>query len=93
MSESKIIEYRLKGKNAWGENISVLLNQSFVITNVEFDEGAYGAVAIFTVGDDGKKYYTSSKVLTKQAMEIAQLIKEGYKVKVTLRKVKRYLTF
>jgi hypothetical protein len=93
MNESKIIDYKPKGKNNWGENISVLLNQSFVITNVEFEEGAYGAVAIFTVGDDGKKYYTSSKVLTKQAVEIAQLIKEGHKVRVTLRRVKRYLTF
>jgi hypothetical protein len=93
MNEPGVVEYKPKGKREWGENINALLNQTFVITGVKFEEGAYGPVAVFEVGEDGKKYYTSSRVLVKQAMEIAQLIQQGYKVRVTLRKIKRYLTF
>jgi len=85
--------FEIQKSSDWGENITALLNQQFLIKAVEFDDGAYGKVAIFYVGEEGKKYYTSSRVLLKQAEEIKKLCDEGKIVRVTLRRVKRYLTF
>jgi hypothetical protein len=94
MSKQKsIIDYMPQKSTNWGENITNLLNQQFVIRKVYFDSGSYGEVGIVEIEPDGKTYYTSSKVLLKQLKEIAQLIAEGKMVRVTLKRVKRYYTF
>jgi len=88
-----VIEFKsiYKGREL-GRNIVELLNLSFIITSVSFTEGNYGKIAVITT-DNGSKYYTSSKVLLKQLEEIKKYTDRGQKVKVTLRKVKRYYTF
>ena len=93
MKEKTIVEFTAGKRAKWGENIKALVGQQFIIKNVEFDQGNFGTIAIFEVGDEGKKYYTSSRVLIEQAKEIQKLCNEGKLVKVTLKKVKRYLTF
>ena len=93
VKEREIVEYVPERRKRWGENINALIGQQFLIKNVIFDEGRFGRVAIFEVGRGGQRYYTSSRVLVKQAEDIQKLCNEGKIVKVTLRKVGRYLTF
>jgi hypothetical protein len=91
--QTTIIDYMPQKSSSWGENLTNLLNQQFVIRKVWFDQGSFGEVGIIELEPDGKTYYTSSKVLLKQLKEIASLIAEGKMVRVTLKRVKRYYTF
>ncbi|RLJ03022.1 MAG: hypothetical protein DRP11_02005 [Candidatus Aenigmatarchaeota archaeon] len=78
-------------------SLSELVNQEFIIREVEFKiTEQYGETALVTIEIDGHKakYHTFSGVLLKQLKEIKKKLDEGYKgVKVTLKKVKRYYTF
>lgn len=90
--EVKEVEYKPeKLVGQWGENISNYLNQKLRVTKVEFYDGLFGKVAVFTLAN-GKKVYTSSKVIVKQAEEVKKMCEEGNIVIVTPHRVKRYLT-
>lgn len=75
--------------------ITELLNIEFIIEDVEFTKlERYGDVGVITanIGGHKDKYYTFSKVIIKQLKEIEHLIKEGKKVKATLKRIKNYYT-
>lgn len=91
--QAKIVDYTPKSKLSNTVNLSQLLNQQFIIEDIEFTTGNFGEVAIVTIAGKTEKYRTSSKVLLKQLHEISEYLKQGMKVRVTLKRVKRYYSF
>jgi len=75
--------------------IAELVNKTFVIRDVSFDEFNLGRVAIATIEIDGKteKRHTFSSVLIKQLEEVKKYTDEGIGVRVTLKKRKNYYYF
>jgi len=95
MKDDEIVEYHphrairdLDGT----EPLTELAGQTFIIKNVEFFEARNYTIAKVTL-DNGKAYRTTSEVLVKQLKEIAEILKQCKKVKVTLGRRKRYYTF
>jgi len=91
--EEKVIDFDLVDVRGERESIDVLLNKTFVITGFEKrSSNRYGDFYIIRT-DDGKEYYTFSKVLIKQLEALKEYLDKGYKVRVKLAKQRRYLTF
>jgi hypothetical protein len=78
------------------KNISELVNQVFVIANVEFQEITYRGqntvISIITLSD-GSKYHSFSAILIEQLKQIKQICDSGKMVRVKLIKTKRYYQF
>jgi len=97
--EKDVIDFSefYKGSLGTEGSLSDLVNQEFIIRDVEFRATEkYGEVAIVIVELDGHKakYHTFSGVLMQQLKEIKKKLDEGYKgVKARIKKVKRYYTF
>ena len=76
------------------KNISELLNNTFIISNIKQEERTFAdrkaILSVITVNNE--EYYSFSSVLARQLMEIQPLIAQGKKVRVKLVKKKRYLT-
>jgi Ni,Fe-hydrogenase maturation factor len=91
--EDKVIDFDLVDIRGERESIDVLLNKTFVIVGFEKRTSSrYGDFYIIRT-DDGKEYYTFSKVLMKQLDALKEYFDKGYKVRVKLVKQRRYLTF
>jgi hypothetical protein len=103
MSEEKPIEKQTvnfneiyKGGLDSVGGLTELEGKSFVISAVDFQQiSSLGDVAIVTVevGKKTEKRHTFSAVLLKQLQIIADVLKSGRKVKVTLKRIKNYYTF
>jgi len=97
MSKKKeeIVEYKPKRQIQeldGTKQLTELVNETFIITDVKFYETPSYTIAKVEVEGKGA-YRTTSEVLIKQLKEIKELIEQGKKVKVTLTKVKKYYTF
>jgi aspartate ammonia-lyase len=77
-------------------NLSELVNQTFVIANIEFQEITYRGqntvISIITLSN-GQKYHTFSTILIEQLKNIKQITDSGKMVRVKLIKTKRYYQF
>jgi len=89
--ENDVVDYSVTANY---KNISELLNNTFIISNIKQEERTFAdrkaVLSVITVGNE--EYYTFSSVLARQLMEIQPLIAQGKKVRVKLVKKKRYLT-
>jgi len=76
-------------------SLSELINEEFLIHDVEFKKSKIGEVAIVTVEYDNqiRKLHTFSGVLLDQLREIKKHTDKGFSIQVKLVKRKNYYTF
>lgn len=87
--ERKAEEITYKGKPLRQSTIplSVLKDQQFYITGVEFLNGKFGEIAIVKVEDIDIPFRTTSKVIIKQLKNYEAFIKSGYALKCKLNEI------
>jgi len=95
--EKAVVDFKevYRGSLQSDGQLTELVDKTFIITGVEIQEmGKYGEVAVVTLSFNGavQRRHTFSTVLLKQLKAIKEYTDKGKKVKVTLRKVKRYYT-
>jgi len=95
--ENEIIEFReIKGELNSDGRLSDYVNTTMIIEDVEFKNFANigdCAIATVKVNNETLRLHTFSKVLIKQLVRVAEVIKQGKKVQARLVRRKRYLTF
>jgi hypothetical protein len=92
--QTSVVDFQ--GSREVTKNISELVNSTFIISSVDFQEITYRGnqtvIAIVTLSD-GTKVHTFSNILIEQLKNIKQLTDSGKMVRVKLIKTKRYYQF